>query len=137
MCIRDSHGGRKPAQNASPAPVPSTILSTGSAATRTGSGRPLLYHNAPSALILITTCGNHAVSTLAADSASSRPVSTFAWSMLANSSLAPLVHSRNGSAPVRSSGADEAQSTEIDMPLCLAMSSADRPASREPSLISV
>src|SRR5690606_23055533 len=116
--LPSSHGGRNPAQNASPAPVPSTTFSTGSAATRTGSGRPLLYHSAPSAPILITTCGNHAVSTLAAAAASSRPVSTLAWSTLANSSFAPLVHSRNGSAPMRSKGADEAQSTEIDIPAC-------------------
>ena len=36
-----SQAGRKPAQNASPAPVPSTIFSIGEPGTRNGSGRPL------------------------------------------------------------------------------------------------
>ena len=35
-----SHGGRNPAQNASPAPVPSTIRSIAGPGTRTGSWRP-------------------------------------------------------------------------------------------------
>ncbi len=41
-CLPSSQGGMSPATNASPAPVPSMILSTGSAATVTGSGRPLV-----------------------------------------------------------------------------------------------
>src|SRR5690606_20854786 len=60
-----SQGGRKPAMKASPAPVSSTTRSTASAGARTGSGRLLAYQSAPSALSLITTCGNQAVSTFA------------------------------------------------------------------------
>src|SRR5690606_17196039 len=103
-----SQGGRKPAVKASPAPVPAATRSTVSAGARMGSARVLVYQSAPSALSLITTWGNQAVRTFAAAVGSSRPVSTLAWSALANSSLAPCVHSRNGSAPVRSMGAAEA-----------------------------
>ena len=64
----------------------------------------------------ITTCGYQAFSTRAACSGWSRPVSTRAWSPFTNSSVAPLVSCRNGSAPTRSSGAAEAPSTDTVIP---------------------
>ena len=112
--------------------MPSTNFSTGTARDRTCSGRPLA-NSAPSGPIFTTTCGNQAVSTRAAESGSSRPVSTVAWSALTNSRVTPLVISRNGSAPARSSGAAEAPSTEIDIPARPASWKAARAADREPS----
>ncbi len=131
-----SQAGRKPAQNASPAPVPSTNFSTGRAMDRTCSGRPLA-NSAPSGPSLTTSCGYHAVSTRAAESGSSRPVSTVAWSAFTSSSVTPLVISRNGSAPARSSGADDAPSTEIVMPARPASWKAASAAARDPSFSSV
>src|SRR5262245_52646649 len=71
-----SQDGKNPAQNASPAPVLSTIRSSGGPGTRMGSGRPFAYNRAPSAPSFITTCGYQAFSTRAACSGSPLPVST-------------------------------------------------------------
>src|SRR2546423_2224541 len=69
-----SQGGRKPAQNASPAPVPSTNFSTGFAGTRTGP-RPFA-NTAPSGPSFTTTSGYKPASSRIACTASSPPVAT-------------------------------------------------------------
>ena len=64
-------------------------------------------------------------------------MSTLAWAPLTNSSTAPEDSSRNGSAPTRSSGADEAASTEAVIPARREYSIAASPADRDPSDSSV
>ena len=62
---------------------------------------------------------------------------TRAWAPFTNSSVAPFVSCRKGSAPTRSSGAADAPSTEIDIPARRPRSKAASAAFLDRSLSSV